>query len=161
MEEKDIENDGDKHEEYFEEDDKTKVKIEKVYLEENTENVGNKSSEISRKNYEFQSNPKLHVQPVHKKIKYSCNQCDHQATNQRNLKTHIQSVHEKIKYSCNQCDYQVTRQGHLKTHIQSVHEKIKYSCNQCDHKATEKGNLKKHIQSVHEKIKYSCKLCDH
>ena len=31
------------------EDDKTNVKIEKVYLEQNTENVGNKSSEIRGK----------------------------------------------------------------------------------------------------------------
>ena len=112
---------------YFEEDAKTKVKIEKVYSEENTENVGNKLSEICGENYESQSNPKLHVQSVHKKIKYSCNQCDHQATTHGNLKTHVQSVHEKIKYSCNQCDHQATQQGSLKRHIQSVHAKIKFS----------------------------------
>ena len=70
---------------------------------------------------------KMHIQSVHEKIKYSCNQCDHQASSMGNLKTHVQSVHEKIKYSCNQCDHQATTNGHLKTHIQSVHENIKYS----------------------------------
>ena len=102
-------------------------------------------------------------------IKYSCNQCDHQASTQGNLKIHIQSVHEKIRYYCNQCDYQATPNGDLKTHIQSVHEKIKYSCNQCDHQATGKGNLKKNINimiwgsedSYSEKFKYSCNQCDH
>ena len=73
----------------------------------------------------------------------------------KNLKRHVQAAHEHIKYSCNQCDYQATQKGHVKTHIQSVHEKIKYSCNQCDYQATEKGSLKRHIQSVHEKMKYS------
>ena len=102
-------------------------------------------------------------------IKYSCNQCDHQASTQGNLKIHIQSVHEKIWYSCNQCDYQAAQNGDLKTHIQSVHEKIKYSCNQCDHQATGKRNLKKNINimiwgsedSYSEKFKYSCNQCDH
>ena len=34
---------------------------------------------------------------------------------------------EKIKFSCDQCDYQATTQGSLKAHIKSVHEKFKYS----------------------------------
>ena len=63
-----------------------------------------------------------------------------------------------FKYSCNQCDHQATVKGDLKRHIQSVHEKIKYSCNHCDQQFTAKGSLKKHIQSVHEKIKYSGSL---
>ena len=57
---------------------------------------------------------------------------------------HIQSLHEKIKYSSNQCDHQATGKGNLKKHINiliwgsedSYSEKIKYSCNQCDHQAT-------------------------
>ena len=87
----------------------------------------------------------VHCAGQQSQIKYSCNQCDHQASTQGNLKIHIQSLHEKIQYSCNQCDYQATPNGDLKAHIQSVHEKINYSCNQCDHQATGKGNLKKHI----------------
>ena len=54
-------------------------------------------------------------------IKYPCNQCDYQATQQSNLETHILSKHEGIKYPCNQCDYQATKRGHLKRHIQSIH----------------------------------------
>ena len=64
--------------EYFEEDDKTNVKIEKVYSKENTENIEknlNISCNICGKNYNSQSTLKLHVQSVHERIKYSCNQC--------------------------------------------------------------------------------------
>ena len=38
---------------------------------------------------------------------------------------HIKSVHKGIKYACNQCDYQATEQSYLGTHIQNkmnVHE---------------------------------------
>ena len=31
---------------------------------------------------------------------------------------------EKIKYSCNQCGHQATQQGNLTRHIQSIHAKI-------------------------------------
>ena len=77
----------------------------------------------------------------------------YQSATLRSLKTHIESVHEKIKYSCNQCDYQATQKGNLKTHIETVHEKVKYPCNQCGHQFSQQGYLKRHIQSVHEKIK--------
>ena len=52
------------------------------------------------------------------------------------IKTHIQSVHEKTKYSCDQCDHQATSKNQLKIHIQSIHENIKYSCDQCYYKFT-------------------------
>ena len=38
------------------------------------------------------------------------------------LKTHKQSMHEGVKYSCNQCEYQATNQGNLKRHKQSHHK---------------------------------------
>ena len=38
-------------------------------------------------------------------VKYSCNQCNYQATQQVSLKTHKKSVHGGVKYSCSQYDY--------------------------------------------------------
>ena len=122
--------------EYFEEDEKTNVKIEKVYSKENSQNVGKnpyKICGVCGKNYKTQRNLRLHVQAEHLGIKFTCYQCNYQATTNGSLKAHIQSLHEKIKYSCHRCDYQATTKGGLKTHIQAIHEKIKYSCNQCDH----------------------------
>merc|ERR1712082_589801 len=47
------------------------------------------------------------------------------------LKKHKESVHEGVKYQCNQCHYQATQQSSLKKHKESVHEGVKYQCNQC------------------------------
>ena len=55
-------------------------------------------------------------------VKYTCNQCDKQYTEQKYLTRHIQSVHEGIKYACNQCDKQFTAQCSLTMHIQSIHK---------------------------------------
>ena len=58
----------------------------------------------------------------------------------------------KVRYSCNQCEYEATTQSNLKKHIESDHEKIRYSCNQCEYEATTQSNLNKHIESDHEKV---------
>ena len=36
------------------------------------------------------------------------------------------SVHKGVKYACNQCDSQFTQQGQLKQHKLSVHEGVRY-----------------------------------
>ena len=81
-------------------------------------------------------------------MKYACNQCDKQFTEQPKLTRHIKSVHEGVKYACNQYDHQATRQDRLTIHIQSVHEGVKYACNQCDYQGSKSG-LNQHIKSKH------------
>ena len=66
------------------------------------------------------------------------------------LKTHIESIHDKIIYSCNQCEYKTNLKVNFKTHIESVHARSTYSCNQCEYKAALEESLKTHIESVHE-----------
>ena len=85
---------------------------------------------------------------VHEGVKYPCNQCDYQATQQGNLLQHIQSKHEGVKYACNQCDKQFTLQSSLTTHIQSKHKGVKYTCNQCDYQGS-KDALRHHIKARH------------
>ena len=75
-------------------------------------------------------------QSKHEGLRYSCNQCEYQATLQVNLKSHEQSKHGGVKYSCKQCKHQVTRQDQLNTHQQSKHGSVKCSCNQCEYQAT-------------------------
>ena len=58
-----------------------------------------------------------------------------------NLKIHIQSVHEKIQFECNECNYKASKSA-LKLHVQTVHDGIKFDCDKCDHKYTPKVNLK-------------------
>ena len=66
---------------------------------------------------------------------------------------HIQSAHEGVKYACDQCGKQFTEDGSLTKHNQSVHEGVMYICSQCGHQATQQSNLARHIQSVHEGVK--------
>ena len=87
--------------------------------------------------------------PVHKGVKYACNQCDQQFTLKRSLTKHIQSAHEGIKYACNQCDKLFTQQNSLTVHIQSIHEGVKYGCNQCDYEATTQRSLTSHRKNKH------------
>ena len=64
----------------------------------------------------------VHIQFVHKSVKYVCYQCDYEAKTQRNLRVHVQCKHDVIKYACNQCDHEFTKQSSLTTHIQSIHK---------------------------------------
>ena len=59
-------------------------------------------------------------------------------------------MHEGVKYACDQCDYQATQQGHLTIHIQSKHEGIKYACNWCEQQFSKTSNLKTHIKKKHK-----------
>ena len=70
--------------------------------------------------------------------------------------THYRSIHEGIKYPCNHCDYQATQQTHLQKHIQSVHEGIRYPCNQCDYQATQQCHLQRHIAAKHSNNILQC-----
>ena len=48
-------------------------------------------------------NIKLHRRTVWQRI--PCNQCEYKATTQSSLMTHIESVHEKLKYPCNEVSH--------------------------------------------------------
>ena len=94
-----------------------------------------------------------HIQSAHVGVKYACNQCNKQFTEQSSLTRHIQSAHEGVKYACNQCDKQYQTQESLTRHFQSVHERVKYACNQCNYQATQQSNLTRHIISQHKSVK--------
>ena len=65
------------------------------------------------------------------------------------VKKHIQSVHEKVRYPCDECGKQFTVQASLKKHLQSVHEGVKYPCSHCDYRSSTQGSLKRHLQKTH------------
>ena len=41
-------------------------------------------------------------------MKPQCDLCGNYFETKGSLKAHIQSVHEKVRYSCDQCEYQAT-----------------------------------------------------
>ena len=63
---------------------------------------------------------------------------------QISTQSNIQSIHEGVKYTCNQCDQQFTQNTSLTKHIKSIHEDVKYPCNQCDYQATQRWVLRRH-----------------
>ena len=91
----------------------------------------------------------MHIKSVHKGVKYTCNQCDHQASESRGLKLHKRYVHDGVKVQCKQCDKQFS-EASIKTHVKTVHEGVKEYCKHCGQQFTQKNNLKKHVQSKHQ-----------
>ena len=62
------------------------------------------------------------------------------------MRSHIQSIHEGVKYSCNQCVKQFTQQSNLTVHVLTIHEGVTHDCNQCDYEAKGQSNLLNHIK---------------
>ena len=92
---------------------------------------------------------KLNVNYVandHQKAK--CLHCDKAYTKNSHLNIHIQSVHKGVKFACDQCSKQFSEKFSLRRHILSEHEGIKYLCNQCGYEANQLGNLSKHQKSL-------------
>ena len=69
------------------------------------------------------------------------------------MKQHIESIHSKVTYSCDQCVYKATWKSSLKTHIESIHSKVTYSCDHCGYKATHK--LEETLQLKQNPFKFS------
>ena len=49
--------------------------------------------------------------------KFPCDQCEKHYNSKQMLKFHFQNKHKGVKYACNQCDYQGTQQNNLRIHI--------------------------------------------
>ena len=94
-------------------------------------------------------------------VRYFCNQCAYQATNQDALNKHKERRHGEIRHSCNQCEYQTPRQDTLNIHKQRKHGEVPYSCNQCDYQSTRKHTFKEHKERNHGGIQFSCNQCDY
>ena len=53
--------------------------------------------------------------------KYPCGECDYEALRAGNLKLHVQAIHRGIKYKCDKCDKYYSRKDYLSNHIKSRH----------------------------------------
>ena len=60
----------------------------------------------------------MHVNGLHREIKYKCNKCEKEFRQPSSRKAHINYVHDKIKHPCTSCNYEATRQESLTEHIQ-------------------------------------------
>ena len=80
-----------------------------------------------------------------------CQDCEKVFATAQAMTTHYNSVHLGIKYCCNQCDFQGTQQGHLTNHIRSKHKGVKFRCKHCEFETARKDSLKNHVLRFHNK----------
>ena len=78
-----------------------------------------------------------------------CPECGKVFSHKRDMVRHYRSVHEGIKYPCNQCDYQATQQSHLQTHIAAKHSDNILQCEFCDYQTKWRNKYYAHKKSFH------------
>ena len=129
----------------------------------------------------------MHIDSVHRDVRYPCDQFDFKAKHKSSLKTHKDSIHGVVRILVISV---ISRQNvkvglkHMRTlfmemwftleinviirrdkkdifkkHIYSVHGDVSYLCDQYDYKAKRKGRLKTHIDSAHQNVRYPCNQC--
>ena len=102
--------------------------------------------------------------------KYSCDQCEYQATQKSSLNRHKMTVHEGIKqpstamlsgktYDCDTCPYQATQLSSLKRHKLAKHSGQQFNCDMCEYVGTTGMNLRLHKRSKHEGVRFPCDMC--
>ena len=101
---------------------------------------------------------KKHISLVHKKERFTCDQCGDKVIN---LRYHEDTVHYLNIYFCNICDYTAKTQHLLKIHTESNHLGIKYDCLECKASYSRKQALKNHKKMKHgNSLKIECVLCE-
>ena len=89
-------------------------------------------------------------------MRYSCDQCDHNARRPYELKKLKERVHENTgraseakntlngKYDCDQCEYSTTDPLNLRKHIECKHLEVRYSCDECNFTGVKRYLVTKH-----------------
>ena len=78
---------------------------------------------------------------------------DHAIKYQGSKHHHNYSKHGYVRYSCNSCDHKATQLGSLKKHKYSINANFIYYCDSCGYKATILDNSKTHIKSIHKGVR--------
>jgi len=102
---------------------------------------------------------KLHIEMVHIKLRWPCDQCGKEFNSQPTLKRHTENVHKGIRYSCPHCDKIFTAKPSLKCHIDAVHRSIKHYCSICNQSFSQVGDMRIHVKAVHNGVKSKCEIC--
>ena len=104
------------------------------------------------------SGPVDHLKSVHFGVRYTCQQCGHQSTQQSSLNSHEKTVHGP-RVNCQYCGKSYS-QSSLQNHIKAIHEKIKFFCKECEFKSSSQSALKSHVDFIHKGIfNYCCSQC--
>jgi len=105
-----------------------------------------------------------HLNEIHLKIKYECDQCDYKAGQKSGLVRHQLAKHgDGVRYlKCHLCPKTYKWDADLKRHIDK-HSNNKFQCDSCEKEFAEKRNLQSHIKAAHLNLTHKCRVetCDY
>ena len=116
---------------------------------------------FTRKRYVLDHKRIVHYGIKREKV-FQCVNCEGKSyASKRELIVHINSVHRKIKYKCDQCDSQFSRRSYIIEHKKSVHQQIVHYCDLCNKAFKKKSYVGEHKKYVHEiHPMFPCDLCN-
>ena len=101
-----------------------------------------------------------HNSTVHINIKYDCNECEMQFTNERYMNAHKKREHtDERAFICATCCASFRKKKHLKNHEEKVHSTLKVVCPKCSKLFNHKDNLKTHMKYHDDGQQLKCEHC--
>ena len=97
---------------------------------------------------------KLHNRAVHEKKKqFKCENCVYHASHQWLVNKHVERVHNKGTYDCDECNFESLKKVDLNKHKRETHvKKAKLKCEQCSFETTERKELTRHCKRKNHKL---------
>ena len=83
---------------------------------------------------------------------FECGLCDYRSSHKSELRKHIQAIHGKRKYRCNDCSKSSKSykwKKDLADHVKIVHCEWNLRCEFCDYKAPLQKHLQRHNKAKH------------
>lgn len=104
-----------------------------------------------------QKPPKVHKEPQ----KFKCDFCDSSFTKRCHLVRHVNNVHNRGKFPCDQCDLVSVSEGALAQHKIAKHTEFTkdFHCLKCERSFRYKRELDRHEEYTHKKDPVSCEIC--
>ena len=117
--------------------------------------------------YKHTSSIYRHIYRVHRKIRYSCQQCPKSYSLKLSLKEHVKSKHEDFKWSCVACQKSFANITSLRKHKREQHpspvqvprDQTKFECAPCARIFLKELDLKRHVEFEHDDFRWMCEDC--
>lgn len=110
------------------------------------------------------SNLKRHIDTVHLRKEYKCQECDVVCHAKDSLRSHMRRVHNTItatKHQCSHCDKTFADKSRYKRHLMIHQDKRPFCCTAtgCGKRFREKSNLESHLRTHNGNKIYACQIC--
>ena len=115
--------------------------------------------EICGKSFSHKDNKNVHIIKIHKpnEAKHKCDFCDYRGVHPRDIRYHLDRVHKKTTFDCDQCDSKFAYEHYLKKHMKFLHEN-KGECPVCNKVVVALKEHMKRLHD-NERPKFKCDVC--